>query len=225
MNKDTGQKSNPFQKKINSNLDFSPVSPSPQSQGLGDKRVIDDKTILDKFVEDFCNIINNHVKYIVCSGFVAISHGRSRGTEDIDMIIEVISKEKFIKLHEDLIKNGFICIQSDNPEDIYSRYLDKGDSIRYVWDKEGYFPPEMEIKFAKDELDLEQLRTRTKLPLTGLDIYFSSIEDNIAFKEEWLKSDKDMEDAKHLRIIYEDSIDENKIKNIKEKIRRFRMGN
>jgi hypothetical protein len=190
-----------------------------------DKRVIDDKTILDKFVEDFCKIINNHVKYIVCSGFVAISHGRSRGTEDIDMIIERISKENFIKLHEDLIKNGFVCIQSDDSEDIYSRYLDRGDSVRYVWDEDGYFPPEMEIKFAKDELDLEQLRTRTKFPLTGLDIYFSSIEDNIAFKEEWLKSDKDMEDAKHLRIIYEDSLDENKINNIKEKIRRFRMKN
>lgn len=188
-----------------------------------DRRVIDDKTILDKFVEEFCKIIDNHVKYIVCSGFVAISHGRSRGTEDIDMIIERISNEKFIELHKELMKGGFICMQSDNPKDIYSRYLDKGDSVRYVWDEEGYFPPEMEIKFAKDELDLEQLRTRTKLPLTGLDIYFSSIEDNIAFKEEWLKSDKDMEDAKHLRIIYEDTLDENKINNIKEKIRRFRM--
>ena len=188
-----------------------------------DRRVVDDKTILDKFVEEFCGIIEKHVKYIVCSGFVAISHGRSRGTEDIDMITEKISQEKFIELHKDLVRNGFVCIQSDKPEDIYSTYLSKGDSVRYVWDKEGYFPPEMEIKFAKDELDLEQLRTRTKLPLTGLDIYFSSIEGNIAFKEEWLKSDKDMEDAKHLRIIYEDSINEDKINEIKQKIRRIRM--
>lgn len=188
-----------------------------------DKRVVDNRTILDKFAEDFCRIIDKYAKYIVCSGFVAISHGRSRGTEDIDMIVEKLSKEKFIELHNELVINEFVCIQSDNAEDIYSRYLDKGDSVRYVWNKEGYFPPEMEIKFAKDELDLEQLKTRTKLPLTGLDIYFSSIEDNIAFKEEWLKSDKDMEDAKHLRIIYEDSIDENKINNIKEKIKRFRM--
>lgn len=49
------------------------------------ERVVDDRTILDKFVEDFCGIVEKHVRYIVCSGFVAIAHGRTRGTEDIDM--------------------------------------------------------------------------------------------------------------------------------------------
>ena len=157
------------------------------------KRSVDDKTILDKFVEDFCSVIENHVKYIVCSGFVAIAHGRTRGTEDIDMIIEEIPKEKFIELHNDLNKNDFVCMQSDNPEEVYENYLKKGDSVRYVRDEEGFFPPEMEIKFPKDELDEEQLNDRTKLPLTKLDIYFSGIESNIAFKEEYLKSDKDIE--------------------------------
>jgi len=81
----------------------------------------------------------------------------------------------------------------------------------------------MEIKFAKDELDNEQLNSRTKLPLTKLDIYFSSIEGNIAFKEELLKSQKDLEDAKHLRIIYEGKFDEDKINEIKRKIRRIKL--
>lgn len=188
-----------------------------------DKRIINDKTILDEFAESFCKIIDKYAKYIICSGFVAISHGRTRGTEDIDMIIEKISKDKFIELHKELLKNNFICMQSDNPNDIFDMYLSKGNSIRYVWDDEGFFPPEMEIKFAKDEIDLEQLRNRTKLPLTGLDIFFSPIEDNIAFKEEFLKSDKDIEDAKHLRIIYEEFINEEKINKIKEKIKRLRM--
>ncbi len=189
------------------------------------KRTIDNKTILDEFAESFCKIIDKYAKYVVCSGFVAISHGRTRGTEDIDMIIERIPKQIFIELHNDLLKNRFICMQSDNPADIYEMYLNKRNSIRYVWNDEGFFPPEMEIKFAKDEIDFEQLKNRTKLPLTRLNIYFSPIEDNIAFKEEFLKSDKDMEDAKHLRIIYEETIDENKINQIKEKIRRLRMKN
>jgi len=186
------------------------------------KRIIDNKTILDKFVEDFCEVIDDYVKYIICSGFVAIAHGRTRGTEDIDMIIEKISKEKFAKMHKDLKKKGFACMQSENSESVYNDYLERGDSVRYVRDKEGYFPPEMEIKFPKDELDEEQLKDRIKLPLTGIDIYFSSIESNIAFKEEYLKSDKDIEDAKHLRIIYKDKININKIEQIKEKIKRFR---
>lgn len=187
-------------------------------------RKVDDKTILDTFVEEFCNIIEKHVKYIICSGFVAIAHGRSRGTEDIDMIIEKISKEDFIELHKDLIKNKFICMQSDDPEKIYNDYLIRENSVRYVWNEEGFFPPEMEIKFPKDELDEEQLNERIKIPLTKLNVYFSSIESNIAFKEEYLKSEKDLEDAKHLRIIYEDEINEDKINKIKEKIRIFRYG-
>ena len=111
-----------------------------------DKRNIDDKTILDKFVEEFCEIIGKHVRYIICSGFVAIAHGRTRGTEDIDMIIEKVSEEKFIELHNKLKESGFVCMQSEDPEKIYKEYLEKGDSVRYVRDEEGYFPPEMEIR-------------------------------------------------------------------------------
>jgi len=185
------------------------------------ERQVEDRTILDNFTEKFCVIVERHCKYIVCSGFVAIAHGRSRGTEDIDMIIEKIPLDRFVLLHEDLIKNGFICMQSNDLKSIYEDYLVGGMSVRYVEDSEGFFPPEMEIKLAKDSLDEEQLNERVKLPLTGLDIYFSSIEGNIAFKEELLKSDKDMEDAKHLRIIYK--IDEEKINVTKEKIRRMRL--
>jgi len=79
------------------------------------QRKIDDKTILDKFVDDFCRVIERHVKYIICSGFVSIAHGRSRGTEDVVMIIEKIPKDKFIILHNDLIKAKFDCIQSSDP--------------------------------------------------------------------------------------------------------------
>lgn len=186
------------------------------------ERSIDDKTILDKFVEDFCEVIEKYVRYIICSGFVAIAHGRTRGTEDIDMIIEEISIEKFIDLHKALLKKGFVCMQSDNPNEIYNNYLKKDVSVRYVRNEDGFFPPEMEIKFPKDALDVEQLQERTKLPLTGLAVYFSSIESNIAFKEEYLKSNKDLEDAKHLRIIYSEKLDKNKINEIKEKIRRIK---
>ena len=81
----------------------------------------------------------------------------------------------------------------------------------------------MEIKFVKDELDEEQLKNRQRLPLTGLNIYFSSIESNIAFKEELLKSPKDLDDARHLRIIYEGKINEDKISEIKKKSKKIRM--
>ena len=59
--------------------------------------------------------------------------------------------------------------------------------------------------------------------MTGLDVWFSTVDANIAFKEELLKSDKDMEDAKHLRIVYANEIDENEINRIKEMVKRFRL--
>ena len=59
--------------------------------------------------------------------------------------------------------------------------------------------------------------------MTGLDIYFSSIEMNIAFKEELLKSDKDLDDSKHLRIVYGDKINSSEIEKIKKMIRRLRL--
>ena len=184
-------------------------------------RNIYDKTILDEFAEEFARIVDKHCKYIIVSGFVAIAHGRSRGTEDIDMIIEKLTKEKFVLLHEDLEKSGFECMQSLNPAVIYDDYLSKRDSVRYT--RKNEMLPEMELKFEKDELDELQIKTRKKMPFTGIDVYFSSVEMNIAFKEELLKSDKDLEDAKHLRIIYKGELDEEEINKIKEKIKELRL--
>jgi len=94
-------------------------------------------------------------------------------------------------------------------------------SLRYI--KKGQFVPEIELKPAKDLLDEKQLRERTKLPLTGLPFFFSNIETNIAFKEELLKPPKDLEDSRHLRIIYSEKLDEAKISEIKGLIRKYRL--
>jgi hypothetical protein len=46
---------------------------------------------------------------------------------------------------------------------------------------------------------------------------------NIAFKENYLKSKKDLEDARHLRIVYEELINEEEIINIKRMIMESRL--
>src|SRR3989344_4596449 len=135
-------------------------------------RMVDDKNILDKFAIEFAGILEKYTEYIIVSGFVAISSGRSRGTEDIDMIIPKLSFKVFQKMNESLKKGGFVCIQSDNVEEVYG-YLSDLTSIRYV--KKDQPLPEMELKFARDELDNYQLKTKTKLKLTDLDLWFSNI--------------------------------------------------
>lgn len=43
--------------------------------------IVDDKNLLKKFTEDFCYIVEKYSKYAIVLGYVAISTGRSRGTE------------------------------------------------------------------------------------------------------------------------------------------------
>ncbi|MBI4148738.1 hypothetical protein HY490_05590 [Candidatus Woesearchaeota archaeon] len=101
------------------------------------------KNILDEFCTAFCQVVERHCTYIIVSGFVAIATGRTRGTEDIDMIIEKLAKDRFCKLHEDLIRHGFVAMQSDDCAELLE-YLNDHTSIRYTWKDKPL--PEMEIK-------------------------------------------------------------------------------
>jgi ATP-dependent exoDNAse (exonuclease V) beta subunit len=176
---------------------------------------------LTNFCQSFCNILEKYTKYIVVSGFFVIVSGRSRATEDIDIIIERFDLDTFLKLHSELVKNHFQCLQSSNPIEIHDLYLKENIPVRYIFNEQ--LIPNVELKFAKDKLDEFQIKTRVKIDFTEIDIYFSSIEANIAFKEELLKSPKDIDDAKHLRIVYSERIDERMIKKIKEMIKRYRL--
>ena len=72
-------------------------------------------------------------------------------------------------------------------------------------------------------LDEYQIKNRKKYEFTGIDVYFSSVESCIAFKEEFLKSPKDISDANHLRIVYSEEINDKEIEKIKKMIRKYRM--
>jgi hypothetical protein len=183
-------------------------------------RSVSDLNILEKFAINFAKVIEKYCRYIIVSGFVAIAHGRTRGTEDIDMIIEKVDKQTFQLIHNDLIAAGFECLQGPDSSELYDQYLYPNTNIRYI--KKGELVPEMELKLAKDKLDEIQLQERTKLPLTNLPLWFSSIEVNIAYKEEYLKSPKDLEDAEHLRIIYQGQLSVEKIKYWQKLIHQWR---
>ena len=73
------------------------------------KREVDDRTVLEKMAEEFARVLEKHAKYIIVSGFVAIAHGRSRGTEDIDFIIEKLGR----LIHHDGLIEFFTFFQSD----------------------------------------------------------------------------------------------------------------
>jgi len=183
-------------------------------------RGVGERNILDQFAIDFCKVVEKHCKYILVSGFVAISSGRVRATEDIDLTIEKLNFESYTLLHQSLVKIGFVCMQSNQVKEIFS-YLSENIPVRYTRKNEPL--PEMEMKFAKDKLDQVQIETRTKLQLTGLNLWFSNINMNIAFKEFLLKSDKDMKDAEHLRKIYPEQVNEHAILGYTRLIKKYRL--
>ena len=93
---------------------------------------MDKGNILDNFALKFIKIIEKYTDYIIVSGFVAISSGRTRATEDIDMIIRPVKMDLFNRFHNELVKNNFVCIQSKNPKKLYNDHLAKFDSVRYI---------------------------------------------------------------------------------------------
>src|SRR3989338_4657018 len=180
---------------------------------------IDDNTIrldkeineLDRFTLDFIRIIEKHVKYVVISGFVAILFGRSRGTEDIDMFIHKLDRNKFNFLYEDLATHGYECITASE-DDAYDNLT---DNIPIRFSRRNNFIPNIEVKFAKMPLDIQSLNENLKVITSYGEVRVSHIEQQIAFKEVCLKSDKDIEDALHLRYVFKEKLDERKIKHFK----------
>src|SRR3989344_5206583 len=77
-------------------------------------------TELDIFLKDFLDILKKYSNYLVVSGFVSISTGRARGTEDIDVLVPILNEEKFKELFNELIKRGFWCYQSDTAQEAFS---------------------------------------------------------------------------------------------------------
>ena len=110
---------------------------------------------LDLFVIDFVNILAKYSDYVVVSGYVSIVFGRSRGTEDIDILIKKIDMETFIKLNRELIGKQYWFLNADNPGELYGMLQD-GLAVRIAV-KETVIP-NIELKFVKSDLDRISLR-------------------------------------------------------------------
>lgn len=173
---------------------------------------------LDEFVIDFTKILNKlQIKYVVVSGYVSILFGRSRSSEDIDLIIEKIPYEKFRILWESL-KEKFECIITENPEDAYKEYLLQETSIRFSRKKK--YVPNMEVKFPNhlNEFDVVALKNKIEVILNNHKMFISPIELQISFKF-FLGSEKDIEDALHLYEIFKNKIDINLINEFNRKLK------
>ncbi|MEP0826215.1 MAG: hypothetical protein HRF40_12085 [Nitrososphaera sp.] len=174
---------------------------------FSDRQITLDKELndLDKLVIDFVNVLDkSNINYVLISGYVAILFGRSRSSEDIDVIVERMSEERFLALSVELAKS-FDCIITENPKDAYDTYLSQRASIRFA--RKGEFVPNMEFMFPKaPDLDNWVLANRIEVILNGISLKISPIELQIPYKL-FLGSSKDIEDARHLYMLFKDRLD------------------
>jgi len=163
---------------------------------------------LDKFVIKFVEILDkNKINYVLVSGYVAILFGRSRETEDVDVIVEKVSFEKFVLLWESLEKE-FECLNTSSSKEAYYGFLLEKTAVRFAYC--GQFIPNMEIKFPKKEFESETLKNRLIVKGKGYSLNISNLEKQIAFKL-FLGSEKDLEDARHLWNIFKENLDKSLI--------------
>lgn len=177
-----------------------------------------DLTELDLFVKKYLDILKKHTNYLIVSGFVSICTGRTRGTEDIDILIPIMEKEKFVTLFKELDKNNFWCYQGDDSENVYS-YIKNLDNIRFAKKNEIFpnieFVPFDETKKAK----FFEFRHPQKIKIKDFEFKIPPLEFEILYKEIILKGKKDIEDAKHLRTFFSEIIKEGKFKEYEPIIR------
>jgi hypothetical protein len=171
---------------------------------------------LDRFVIDFTLLLNRlQIRYVIVSGYVAILFGRSRTSEDVDIIVEKFDFKTFIKVWN-TISDGFYCINTNDAKEAYENYLSAGISLRFA--KKNTFIPNIEFKFPKLELDTWTVKERKKVIINSHYFYIAPLELQISFKL-LLGSEKDIEDAKHLYKLFEETLDMSLLKEFNRKLK------
>ena len=165
----------------------------------GELRLNKHITKLDQFVIDALSILEKYANYVLISGYVSIFFGRARATEDVDLFIDEITTENFFKFYDEAVSRDYE-FNIENPEELYHEYLQDNLSIN-MWRKKLPLI-RLEIKIAKKQSQKMSLKNKIKVFYNGGFLFFSPIEYQIAYKKAILKSDKDMEDARHLEIVF-----------------------
>ncbi len=171
---------------------------------------------LDKFTINFTKILDKlNIKYVIISGYVAILFGRSRNSEDVDIIIDRVDENKFTELWSELYKSGFECILCDTSEFAFKDYISINERLRFA--KTNTFIPNMEIKVYSESIDKWVLDNSIEVIFNNNSIFISNIELQIAYKL-YLSSEKDIEDARYLYKLFIDNIKLNELDKWVEKL-------
>lgn len=162
-----------------------------------DRRISD----LDRFVIDFCSLLD---KYVLVSGYISILFGRSRSTEDVDLLIPKMTLAKFKILWKKINDSGFECINNSIPEEAFD--MVKEHNIRFS--RKGKPIPNMEFKLIQNDIHKYSFNNKIKVVIGKNVLYISPLEMQIAYKLMLGQqgNEKDIEDAKHLYELFKEKL-------------------
>lgn len=147
------------------------------------------------------------IKHVFLSGYLAILFGRNRASEDIDVVCERVTFEIFTGFWKD-IHETFECIITSDIKTAFDDYLSKGTALRFA--RKGKFIPNVEMKFETTELHKKALLESLKVVVNGRNLPISPLEQQIAYKL-YMRSEKDIEDARFLFKLFEENLDKEEL--------------
>jgi len=186
-----------------------------------EKKIVLDRELnsLDKFVVDFCSLLE---EYVIVSGYVSILFGRSRGTEDVDLLIPRKKEEEFFKIFEKIEKDGFECLNTSKKGFECLNTSKKGEAFEMLkehairFSRKSKPAPNMKFKMVKNDIENYSLKNKILVEIDNKKIYISPLEMQIAYKLD-LGSYKDLEDAKHIYTLFEEKLDKKELDRLVEK--------
>lgn len=157
---------------------------------------------LDELAGEFSSILNDlDIGHAFVAGYVAILAGRSRATQDIDVLLERVGTETVERLATRLDKGGFWGPAM--PLDATDGTLSDGGSVWVARDDE--MVPHLDVKFASDEFDRASLTNAITARIDTISLPIGPLELQIAYKL-YLGDSTSFEDAAHLYAMFEGSL-------------------
>ena len=157
-------------------------------------------TDFDEFVFDFLHVLDKYCTYVIISGYLPIFFGRSKGTEDVDVFIDHIDEQTFIRFYNELVKENYYFLNPEDEHDLYEM-LTENLGIRAA--KKESIIPNIEMKFTKDDIDRFTMENRMEVHVANTNRFFiAPLEVEIPYKL-YLGSEKDIEDAVYLWEIFQ----------------------
>ena len=165
-------------------------------------RVDRDPTALDELALDVSAVLSDvGVDHAIVAGYVAVLAGRSRGTEDIDVILGPLSADRASAVADALSDAGFWG--SAMPLSDLHSMLSDGSNLRVA--REDEVIPNVELTYATDEFDRASVEDAIIGRIGDRSLPVGPLELGIAYKL-FLDTRRDFEDAVHLYTMFDGSL-------------------